>query len=135
VPTIDVVRPVRDAIGDRAAIVVDSGVRHGGDVAVALARGADICMVGRPYLYGLAAAGAAGAQHALDLLIGQLRRTLQLLGVTSVTELREHADELVIELLRTGTNDPGTNDPGTNDPGTKDRHKYGAGHHLAGAPS
>ncbi len=130
VPTIDLVRPVREAIGDRAAVVVDSGVRHGGDVAVALARGADICMVGRPYLYGLAAAGAPGARHALDLLIGQLRRTLQLLGVTSVAELRAHADELVIELPGTGTADPGTKDPGT-----KDRYRVGAGHPLAGAPS
>ncbi len=96
VATIDLVRPLRDAIGDKAAIVVDSGVRHGADIAIALARGADICMVGRPYLYGLAAAGAAGVGRAIDVLVEQFRRTLQLLGVTSVPELRRQADTLVV---------------------------------------
>ncbi|MGA3218897.1 MAG: alpha-hydroxy acid oxidase [Acidimicrobiales bacterium] len=96
VATIDLVRPVREAVQDKAVIVVDSGVRHGADVAVALARGADICMVGRPYLYGLAAAGTAGARRAIDMLVEQFRRTLQLLGVTSVPELRQHADTLVV---------------------------------------
>ena len=80
VATIDLVRPVRDAVGDRAVIVMDSGVRHGADIAVALARGADMCMIGRPYLYGLAAAGPAGVRRAIDLLVEQFRRTLQLLG-------------------------------------------------------
>jgi L-lactate dehydrogenase (cytochrome) len=96
VATIDMVRPVRDALGDKATIVVDSGVRHGADIAVALARGADMCMVGRAYLYGLAAAGTAGARLAVDILVAQFRRTLQLLGVTSVPELRRHADTLVV---------------------------------------
>jgi L-lactate dehydrogenase (cytochrome) len=96
VATIDMVRPVRDALGDKATIVVDSGVRHGADIAVALARGADMCMVGRAYLYGLAAAGTAGARLAVDMLVAQFRRTLQLLGVTSVPELRRHADTLVV---------------------------------------
>jgi L-lactate dehydrogenase (cytochrome) len=96
VATIDMVRPVRDAVGDKAAVVVDSGVRHGADIAVALARGADICMVGRAYLYGLAAAGSVGAGLAVDILVGQFCRTLQLLGVASVPELRRHADTLVV---------------------------------------
>jgi L-lactate dehydrogenase (cytochrome) len=97
VAAIDLVRPVRDAVGDRAVIVMDSGVRHGADIAVALARGADMCMVGRPYLYGLAAGGPAGVRRVIDLLIEQLRRTLQLLGVASVAELRRHADQLVVD--------------------------------------
>jgi L-lactate dehydrogenase (cytochrome) len=97
VAAIDLVRPVRDAVGDRAVIVMDSGVRHGADIAVALARGADMCMIGRPYLYGLAAAGPAGVARVIDLLVEQFRRTLQLLGVTSVAELHRHADQLVVE--------------------------------------
>ena len=96
VPTIDMVRPAREAVGDGVAIVLDSGIRHGADVAVAIARGADLCMVGRGYLYGLAAAGQPGVEHAIDLLAAQLRRTMQLLGVTTIAELREHGDELVI---------------------------------------
>jgi L-lactate dehydrogenase (cytochrome) len=100
VPTIDLVRPVREAVGDRPVIVMDSGVRHGADIAVAIARGADMCTVGRPYLYGLAAAGPAGVRRAIDLLVEQFRRTLQLLGVVSVAELRQHADQLVVERSR-----------------------------------
>ncbi len=96
IPAIDMVRPVREAVGEQAAVILDSGIRHGADIAVAIARGADICMVGRGYLYGLAAAGQPGVEHAIDLLTAQLRRTMQLLGVTSVAELRKHGDELVI---------------------------------------
>ncbi len=97
VAAIDLVRPVRDVVGDRAVIVMDSGVRHGADIAVALARGADMCMIGRPYLYGLAAAGPAGVRRVIDILVQQFRRTMQLLGVGSVAELRRHADQLVVE--------------------------------------
>lgn len=100
IPPIDLVRPVREAVGDQVAVVVDSGIRHGSDIAVAIARGADMCLVGRAYLYGLAAAGQAGAEYAIDLLIGQLRRTMQLLGVTSIAELRRHGDELVVPNVR-----------------------------------
>ncbi len=96
VPTIDLVRPVREAVGEGVAIVLDSGIRHGADVAVAVARGADLCMVGRGYLYGLAAAGKPGVEHAIDLLTAQLRRTMQLLGVTTMAELRQHGDDLVV---------------------------------------
>jgi L-lactate dehydrogenase (cytochrome) len=56
-----------------------------------------MCMIGRGYLYGLAAAGQAGAEHAIDLLTAQLRRTMQLLGVTTIAQLRQHADDLVID--------------------------------------
>jgi L-lactate dehydrogenase (cytochrome) len=96
IPPIDLVRPVREAVGDGIAIIVDSGIRHGTDIAVSLARGADMCMIGRGYLYGLAAAGQTGVEHALDLLLGQLRRTMQLMGVSSVAELRQRAGELVV---------------------------------------
>ena len=96
VPTIDLVRPVREAVGENVTLVLDSGIRHGADVAVAIARGADMCMVGRGYLYGLAVAGQAGVEHAIDLLVAQLRRTMQLLGVTTISELRRGGDDLVV---------------------------------------
>jgi L-lactate dehydrogenase (cytochrome) len=96
VPSIDLVRPVREAVGDGIAIIVDSGIRHGADIAVAIARGADMCMIGRGYLYGLAAAGQLGVEHVIDMLLAQLRRTMQLLGVTSLTELRQRGDDLVV---------------------------------------
>jgi len=85
---VDLVPAVRRAIGTGPTIVVDSGIRSGSDVALALAGGADLCMVGRAYLYGLAAGGEAGVRHVVELLISELRRTMQLCGVTSVEELR-----------------------------------------------
>jgi L-lactate dehydrogenase (cytochrome) len=96
IPPVELIRPVREAVGENVTLVADSGIRHGADIAVAIARGADLCMIGRGYLYGLAAAGQAGVEHTTDLLASQLRRTLQLLGVTSIAELREYGDELVV---------------------------------------
>jgi L-lactate dehydrogenase (cytochrome) len=77
------------------AVLVDSGIRHGSDLAVALALGADACAVGRAYLYGLMAGGEAGVNKALDILAAQFKRTMQLLGVRSVAELRELGPSLL----------------------------------------
>jgi L-lactate dehydrogenase (cytochrome) len=92
---IDTLAAVRAALGDDATIVVDSGLRSGADLAVAVALGADAGAVGRAYLYGLMAAGQAGVEHALALLAAQFRRTLALLGVASVGELRGAAPQLL----------------------------------------
>jgi L-lactate dehydrogenase (cytochrome) len=77
-------------------VLVDSGIRHGSDIAVALALGADGCAIGRAYLYGLMAGGEAGIDKALDILAEQFRRTMQLLGVRSVAELRAAGPELLV---------------------------------------
>jgi L-lactate dehydrogenase (cytochrome) len=77
-------------------VLVDSGIRHGSDIAVALALGADACAVGRAYLYGLMAGGEAGVDKALDILATQFTRTMQLLGVRSVAELRAAGPELLV---------------------------------------
>jgi L-lactate dehydrogenase (cytochrome) len=96
VAPIDLVEPVREAVGPDVALVVDSGVRHGADIAVALALGADACSIGRAYLYGLMAGGEPGVDKALDILTEQFRRTLHLLGVRSAAELREAGRELLV---------------------------------------
>jgi L-lactate dehydrogenase (cytochrome) len=96
VAPVDLVEPVREAVGPDVALVVDSGVRHGSDIAVALALGADACSIGRAYLYGLMAGGEPGVDKALDILIEQFRRTLHLLGVRSAAELREAGRELLV---------------------------------------
>jgi L-lactate dehydrogenase (cytochrome) len=96
VAPIDLVEPVREAVGPDVALVVDSGVRHGSDIAVALALGADACSIGRAYLYGLMAGGEPGVDRALDILAEQFRRTLHLLGVRSAAELRETGRELLV---------------------------------------
>jgi L-lactate dehydrogenase (cytochrome) len=76
-------------------VLVDSGIRHGADVVVALALGADAAVLGRAYLYGLMAGGEAGVDRALDLLARQFKSTMQFLGMTSVAELRKHGRDLI----------------------------------------
>ncbi|MBO0774757.1 MAG: alpha-hydroxy-acid oxidizing protein [Actinobacteria bacterium] len=96
VAPIGLVPAVRDAVGPDIAVLADSGVRHGADIAVAVALGADAVAIGRAYLYGLMAAGEPGVDKALGLLTAQFRRTLQLLGITSVAELRKQGPELLV---------------------------------------
>jgi L-lactate dehydrogenase (cytochrome) len=95
VAPVDLIAPVREATGPSFTILVDSGVRHGADAAVALALGADAAVLGRAYLYGLMAGGEAGVDRALDLLSRQFKSTMQFLGVTSVAELRKHGRDLI----------------------------------------
>jgi len=92
---VDLIAPVREAVGPSFTILVDSGVRHGADAAIALALGADAAVLGRAYLYGLMVGGEAGVDRALDLLIAQFRSTMQFLGMTSVAELRKHGRDLL----------------------------------------
>jgi L-lactate dehydrogenase (cytochrome) len=87
IPPLELLPAVRKAVGEECLVVVDSGIRHGADIAIALALGADLAAVGRAYLYGLMVAGEAGVDHALRLLFAQLRRTLQLLGTPSIAGL------------------------------------------------
>jgi L-lactate dehydrogenase (cytochrome) len=86
-PILDLVRPVADAVQGRAEIICDGGVRRGSDIVKALALGADACMIGRAYLYALGAAGELGVDWMLEWLAGEVRRTLALLGVTSIGEI------------------------------------------------
>jgi L-lactate dehydrogenase (cytochrome) len=94
-PPVDMIADARAAVGPDVAVLVDSGVRHGSDIAVALALGADACAIGRAYLYGLMAGGEPGVDKALDILSGQFKQTMQLLGVSSAAELRSLGRELL----------------------------------------
>jgi L-lactate dehydrogenase (cytochrome) len=85
---IELVPPTVDAVGDRAEVFVDTGITHGADVVAAVAMGATAALVGRAYLYGLMAGGRAGVAKAVEILTGEIVRTMQLIGVTSVDELR-----------------------------------------------
>ena len=75
------------AVGDRAEVYLDGGILNGADIVAAVALGARTCLVGRAYLYGLMAGGERGVQRAVDILSHELVRTMQLLGVTSLSEL------------------------------------------------
>ncbi len=83
---LELIEPVVQEIGDR--VLVDTGVTHGADIVAAVALGARAALIGRAYLYGLMAGGRAGVVKAVEILSGEIVRTLQLLGVTSVDELR-----------------------------------------------
>jgi 4-hydroxymandelate oxidase len=85
--SIDALAAVVDEVGDDVEVYLDSGVRRGSDVAVALALGASAVLVGRPVMWGLAAAGEAGANRALGILRDELTTTLALLGAASPAEL------------------------------------------------
>jgi len=83
----DVLERIVDAVGDRAEVILDGGVRRGSHVVKALAQGASACMVGRPYLFGLGAGGEAGVERALTILRQETQRALQLSGCRRPEEL------------------------------------------------
>jgi heme/flavin dehydrogenase (mycofactocin system) len=85
---------VADAVGDQIEVLLDGGIRRGGDVAKALALGAKAVMIGRAYLWGLGANGQAGVENVLDLLRDGLGSAMVGLGRPSVGELSR--DDLVI---------------------------------------
>lgn len=85
--TIDVLADVVDAVGDSAEVLLDSGVRRGTDILSALALGARGVLVGRAYLYGLAAAGEAGVRHAIDILTGELKGAMALSGAGALSDI------------------------------------------------
>ena len=79
--------PIPHRVGDRLEIICDGGVRRGSDIVKAVALGARACMVGRAYLYALGAAGERGVEHVLRSLDTDVRRTMALIGVSSIQEL------------------------------------------------
>jgi L-lactate dehydrogenase (cytochrome) len=78
---------VIDAVGGRIDVLLDSGIRRGGDIAKALCLGAKAVLVGRAYAYGLGAAGEAGVDRAIEILRSDFVRTLKLLGCPSAKAL------------------------------------------------
>jgi (S)-mandelate dehydrogenase len=84
--SIDILPAIVAAVGSRATVMVDSGIRGGLDVVRALALGAKAVFAGRPFLLGLGALGEAGARHVIDLFFDELRIEFQHVGVRSVAE-------------------------------------------------
>jgi L-lactate dehydrogenase (cytochrome) len=78
---------VADAIGDRVEVYIDGGITSGTDIVAALALGARGTLVGRAYLYGLMAGGYDGVARVAEILEKEIRVTMQLLGVTKISEL------------------------------------------------
>jgi L-lactate dehydrogenase (cytochrome) len=84
---VEVLSEIVNAVGDRAEVILDGGVRRGVHVLKALALGAKACMIGRAYLYGLGAGGEPGVARAIEILRTELERDMALLGVRRVSEI------------------------------------------------
>jgi isopentenyl diphosphate isomerase/L-lactate dehydrogenase-like FMN-dependent dehydrogenase len=85
---------IADAVGDSVEVLLDGGIRRGSDVVKALALGARAVMIGRAYLWGLAADGQAGVENVLDILRAGIDSTLLGIGKASVHDLTR--DDLLI---------------------------------------
>ncbi len=87
ISSLDALPGVVDAVAGRIPVLVDGGLRRGGDVVKALALGARAALIGRPQLWGLAVAGEAGVAHALEIYRSEIDRVMGLLGVTRLADL------------------------------------------------
>jgi isopentenyl diphosphate isomerase/L-lactate dehydrogenase-like FMN-dependent dehydrogenase len=85
---------IAEAVGDEVDVLLDGGIRRGSDVVKAVALGAKAVMIGRAYLWGLAAAGQAGVENVLDILRSGIDSALLGLGHSSVEQLSP--DDLLI---------------------------------------
>jgi isopentenyl diphosphate isomerase/L-lactate dehydrogenase-like FMN-dependent dehydrogenase len=95
IASLEALPEVVEAIGDRAEVYLDGGVRRGSDVVMALALGARAVLVGRPAMYGLALGGARGVQQVLEILRDETENALALLGCRSPAEVtRAHVSTL-----------------------------------------
>ena len=78
---------ILEAVGDKTEVIFDGGIRRGADVVRAMAMGAKAVILGRGYAYGMAAAGDAGVERAIEIFKADIVRTLKLLGCTSISLL------------------------------------------------
>ena len=85
--SLDLLPAIRAAVGDRAAIVLDGGVRRGADIVIALCLGADLVVMGRPTLYGAAAGGLAGVKKAVDIFRTEIDLVMGQIGCPSLDQL------------------------------------------------
>ncbi len=88
---LDCLPDVLAAVDGRAPVLLDSGIRCGADVLIALALGAHAVLLGRPWVYGLGLAGQRGVAHVLSVLLGDLDLTLALAGYSRPPELGAHS--------------------------------------------
>ena len=85
--TLDLLPEVVQAVGSDLEVLIDGGITRGSDVVKALALGAKCVLIGRAYMYGLAAGGEAGVSRVFEILKDEMTRVLQLIGCSSVNQL------------------------------------------------
>jgi L-lactate dehydrogenase (cytochrome) len=86
-PTIRALPEIVAAVNGRTEVLMDGGIRRGGDIVKAICLGARAVLIGRAYAYGMAAAGYPGVVRALEILRADVDRTLRLLGCPSIAAL------------------------------------------------
>jgi L-lactate dehydrogenase (cytochrome) len=87
VASFDILEEIVEAVGGQAEVILDGGIRRGSHVVKALALGADACMVGRPYLYGLGAGGEQGVDRAISILKSEIERVMRLIGCCRIGDI------------------------------------------------
>ena len=85
--TISALPRVAEAVGDKAVILMDGGIRSGQDITRALALGAKACLTGRPWVYSVAARGQAGVTQMIETMRNELRTTMALIGKTRIADI------------------------------------------------
>ena len=127
--TIRALPAVAAAVGDQVEVLLDGGIRRGGDVVKALALGARAVLIGRAYLWGLAANGQAGVENVLDILRGGIDSALLGLGHASIRDLTP--DDVVVPpgFTRTRGGDSPVFGPGADAEGHRPSRR--GGHRLA----
>jgi (S)-mandelate dehydrogenase len=85
--SLDVLPAIKAAVGDKLTLLLDSGVRRGADILIALCLGADFCFMGRPTLYGAAAGGLPGVKKAIDIFVNEIDLVMSQIGCPSLDQL------------------------------------------------
>ena len=85
--SLDVLPAIKSAVGDKLTLLLDSGVRRGADILIALCLGADFCFMGRPTLYGAAAGGLPGVKKAIDIFVKEIDLVMGQIGCPSLDQL------------------------------------------------
>jgi len=86
--SIDALPAIKRTVGSRATVMLDSGIRSGLDVVRAVALGADLAFAGKAFLWGLAALGAEGPGHVLDIMIDEMRSAFGQIGAQQPADAR-----------------------------------------------
>ncbi len=87
IASLDALVAVRDRVGPEPTVLLDSGIRTGADVFLALALGADACLLGRPHIYGLAIAGSDGVRQVIENVVAELDLTMGLVGAANLGDI------------------------------------------------
>jgi len=84
---LDILTEVKMAVGSEMEILIDGGITRGSDVIKAIALGASAVLIGRSYLYGLAAGGEEGVSRVYEIIEDEMKRVMQLIGCKSLSDL------------------------------------------------